>query len=477
MENTGYGEPNGSIIKLAQYLARLTTQQDIWIEIGKALVNFLDADLVAFGEHGADGTIVGRHWSFSERVSSRAWPEAKIEEAIAEVLESGFLTWRLMFIPEPLSVLFLPITQENQMTSVMLVGYRMSESFPKDLIDIYLAVAGLVGTTVAHLTSERELRKHRQHLEELVNERTFALIETNERLQREITQRKRAEEALLGEKDNLIRILEAMEDIVYIVNSRYDIQYANAAFEKEFSYQKNLKCHKTLNDYEEVCPWCPYHDVFAGRTIRWEWNCLKNGKIYDVIQTPLKNADGSVSMLTIFRDITERKHAEETIKQIAYHDALTNLPNRSLFNDRLNLEMAHARRHQKKLALMMLDLDHFKRVNDTLGHDMGDRLLQAVGKRLTSLLRENDTVARLGGDEFMLILPEIATIEDAAKIAEKTVKDFQTPFVLEGRELFVTTSIGIAIYPDDGEDGNALMKKADVAMYHIKQGGRNNYHL
>ena len=477
MEKPWPGQQNylDAAIKTAQYLASLTTQQDVWSETGKVLVNFFGADIGAFGERRADGEIIGHHWTFSDQFSGQRDMGSETKEAIAEVLESGFLASRLIFTPHPLLITFLPITQENQVTAVMLVGHGMSEPFPNELLNVYLAVAGLVGTTAARLASERELRKHRQHLEELVTERTAKLTETNERLQQEIIQRKQAEEALLREKDNLIRIFKAMEDCIYIVNPHYDIQYVNPAFEKDFRPPEGRKCYEHLSDREEVCPWCHSQDVFAGRTIRWEWYYLKNEKTYDIIETPLRNADGSISMLTMFRDITERKRAEETIKQMAYHDALTDLPNRLLFNDRLNLALAHARRSQQKLALMMLDLDHFKEVNDTLGHSVGDKLLRVVGKRLTSLVRESDTVARMGGDEFMLTLPEVAEAEDAARIAEKILRGFQKPFVLDGHELHVTTSVGIAMYPDDGEDGGTLMKNADIAMYRAKEQGRNNY--
>jgi len=174
-------------------------------------------------------------------------------------------------------------------------------------------------------------------------------------------------------------------------------------------------------------------------------------------------------------DITERKRAEETIKHLAYHDDLTGLPNRRLFNDRLTLALAHAHRNQGKLAVLLFDLDHFKEVNDTLGHSMGDRLLQVVSERLTSLLRKGDTVARMGGDEFMLLLPEIAGGEGAAEVAQKILEAVRRPFVFGGHELHVTTSIGTALYPDDGEDGDTLMKNADIAMYRAKDRGRDNY--
>lgn len=182
-----------------------------------------------------------------------------------------------------------------------------------------------------------------------------------------------------------------------------------------------------------------------------------------------------VAVEGIVRDITARKRIEERLAHMATHDTLTGLPNRRLFNDRLNIAMARAHRNQEPLALMLLDLDRFKEVNDTLGHSVGDELLQVVGERLASLVRESDTVARMGGDEFTLILPEVAEAGDAAKVAEKILKGFQKPFVLDGHEFHVTTSIGIALYPDDGEDGDVLMKNADIAMYRAKDKGPGDY--
>jgi len=167
--------------------------------------------------------------------------------------------------------------------------------------------------------------------------------------------------------------------------------------------------------------------------------------------------------------------AEEQLVYIATHDALTGLPNRRLFNDRLTLELAHAQRNQQKLAVMLLDLDHFKDVNDTLGHSVGDKLLQVVGHRLKSLLRRSDTVARMGEDEFMLILPGIVREENATKVAAKILEAFRKPLVFDGYEIDITTSIGIAVYPSDGEDVDALMKNADIAMYRAKGEGRDNY--
>lgn len=175
------------------------------------------------------------------------------------------------------------------------------------------------------------------------------------------------------------------------------------------------------------------------------------------------------------RDITERKEAERVINFQAYHDLLTHLPNRALLKDRLAMAITHARRNKRKLGVMFLDLDRFKIVNDTLGHTMGDRLLKAVAKRLQSCLRRGDTLARFGGDEFTLLLPEVRTQDDVVVIATKILDRLNAPFIIDGHELFVGASIGIALYPEAGESEEVLIQNADIAMYHIKGRGKNGY--
>jgi diguanylate cyclase (GGDEF)-like protein/PAS domain S-box-containing protein len=177
----------------------------------------------------------------------------------------------------------------------------------------------------------------------------------------------------------------------------------------------------------------------------------------------------------VARDISARKQAEATITFQAYHDLLTGLPNRALFKDRLGQAMVYAKRHGQTMATLFLDMDHFKVVNDTLGHLVGDGLLQALALRLRDCLREGDTLSRIGGDEFMLLLPHIRTRDNAAYIAQKILHSLKQPFNIEGHELYVGLSIGIAIYPEDGDSIETLIKHADIAMYHAKDHGRNDY--
>lgn len=184
---------------------------------------------------------------------------------------------------------------------------------------------------------------------------------------------------------------------------------------------------------------------------------------------------GFVGTYGTARDITERKQAEEVINFQAYHDLLTQLPNRALLKDRLALAIAQAERNKRKLAVMFLDLDRFKIVNDTHGHTMGDRLLKAVANRLQSCLRSGDTLSRFGGDEFMLLLPEVRTRDDVVVIASKILERLTAPFNLDGHELFVGASIGIAMYPEAGDSEETLIQNADIAMYHVKGNRRNAY--
>jgi len=198
----------------------------------------------------------------------------------------------------------------------------------------------------------------------------------------------------------------------------------------------------------------------------------------------VKGQINSFMLERAIRYAIERKRAEEQIFRMAFYDSLTNLPNRVLFQDRLKQTIVHADRNQHLFAVMFLDIDNFKRINDTFGHHLGDELLKGCAERLTGVLRKSDSVtrqimpdlfARLGGDEFTVLLTEIRDAEDAARVARRILAVLSNPFVLDNRELFVSTSIGIAIFPHDGKDVDSLLRNADAAMYHAKEQGKNNY--
>lgn len=197
--------------------------------------------------------------------------------------------------------------------------------------------------------------------------------------------------------------------------------------------------------------------------------------VFLTVKIPLRHEDGKIYALCgISTDISERKEIEEHMRHMAQYDALTHLPNRALFNDRLQQAISAAQRNRKRLALMFLDLDKFKPVNDTYGHGVGDLLLKEVAQRIQNCLRESDTAARIGGDEFVVLLPVIELVQDSKKTGEKILHALNQPFELAGHTLNISSSIGVAVYPDHGTSEKLLVKSADIAMYHAKKNGRNN---
>ena len=315
--------------------------------------------------------------------------------------------------------------------------------------------------------------------EQLINE----LVEMRQRvakLEAADTERKRAEEALRIRNWAMRSSISA----IVLADLQGNLIYVNPAFLWMWGYEEEDEeevLEKSIASFwqMEEKAWDVVRSLRDGGGWMGELVAKRKGGSLFYVQllasVVTDEAGKPICMVVSFIDITERKQAEETIKQMAYHDALTGLPTRRLFNDRLTLALAHAQRNQQKLAVMLLDLDNFKEVNDTLGHDVGDQLLQVVSERLTSLLRKGDTAARMGGDEFMLLLPEITQVEDAAEVAAKILEALREPYVFDDHELHISTSIGVALYPDAGEDGDTLMKNADIAMYRAKDQGRDNY--
>src|SRR5690606_21930500 len=211
-------------------------------------------------------------------------------------------------------------------------------------------------------------------------------------------------------------------------------------------------------------------------------NRRRDGSLFpaSISISAVRDSNGDVQgLITSFRDITESKSSEERLRHLAYYDPLTALPNRSLFNDRLEQEVQRAQRSNRLVSLLFLDLDRFKEVNDSMGHGIGDLLLKQVADRLQQCVRADDTVARMGGDEFTIILGDLPSrtraISAATSVSEKIMHELSQPFLLAGREVFLSTSIGIALCPYDGEEAPLLLRNADTAMYHAKESGKNNF--
>lgn len=221
-------------------------------------------------------------------------------------------------------------------------------------------------------------------------------------------------------------------------------------------------------------------NVFRAET---QLHTVDGGKVSVILSLPVSNTEGSLESIPVsILDITERKWAEQRLRDsearlnyLAYHDILTDLPNRLLFQDRLQHAMFKAHRAAHQVAILFMDLDRFKTINDSLGHEVGDRFLQVVAHRLHNCMRQGDTVARLGGDEFVVILEQFKDMKEIVLVAQKILQTLSLPTIIKNHELSVTTSIGISLYPDDSEDVEGLMRCADMAMYRAKERSRNNY--
>ena len=282
--------------------------------------------------------------------------------------------------------------------------------------------------------------------------------------------------------DNILR--SSMSMAIVATDSTLKIKYFNPVAEKVFGCSAASAIGRSAADVLFLEDIAPISLPKAREAVLSKGRCTfpaekrKDGATfyYDVSMSGILDKQDKVAgFVLMLNDITERRQYEDTIHHLAYHDALTGLPNRALLNDRLGQALASANRTGAWGALMILDLDRFKDINDSLGHSMGDLLLKAVGERLTGLLRKSDTVSRMGGDEFVLLLPSIASTESAAVTAAKIVAAFNKPFVCSGCILSITASIGIAEFPDDGGDAETVLKNADIALYRVKEAGKNNF--
>jgi diguanylate cyclase (GGDEF)-like protein/PAS domain S-box-containing protein len=304
---------------------------------------------------------------------------------------------------------------------------------------------------------------------------------------RQSKQRRDRERALRAEGERFRQLVETTSDWLWEVDENAVYTYASPRVRDLLGYEPHEVLGKTPFDLmpaEEAArvgalfgPIAARREPFAGLE---NTNRHKLGHLV-VLETsgvPVFDANGTFrGYRGVDRDITERKRIAERLAQLAHHDSLTGLPNRALFLDRLQAAIEHVQHRGRHIAVLLFDLDRFKLINDTLGHAAGDRLLQSVAQRLTGALREDDTVARLGGDEFVILLVDVARRDDVAQVAQKLLDTLAAPHSIDGRELFVTTSIGVSVFPGDGADSASLMKHADIAMYRAKAKGRNNFQL
>jgi diguanylate cyclase (GGDEF)-like protein/PAS domain S-box-containing protein len=307
-----------------------------------------------------------------------------------------------------------------------------------------------------------------------------------EDLRRALEQR---DQALALSRQNLQmaeRVIDASLEGIIITNPSGVIEYVNPAFCQVTGYSEEEAVGRTpallssgrhdASFYRQMWQELDAHGYWRGEI----WNRRKGGALYleRLTITAVTDDDGKVThYAALFTDITLIRENEERMRRLAYYDPLTRLPNRRLLEDRLGLAIRHAHRQQQGLAVIFIDLDHFKQVNDTLGHAVGDELLVQVSRRLQERLREDDTLARLGGDEFLALLPELGGLEEVGMVARRLIDAIAQPFEVFGNTFRMGCSLGISLYPEDGTTADALVRNADTAMYRAKHEGRNTYRL
>ena len=342
--------------------------------------------------------------------------------------------------------------------------------------------------------SARVIGSSRTELSESLKKVTNEMIEN---IDREIAERKRAETDLRKSEERYRNFLKNFQGIAF--RSRLDFRpiFFHGAVEDITGYEPDefmsgqlrwdqvihpvdldgLEGNNELRSVSQYAVSREYRIIRKGGEIRWVHEVARN--VCDEAGTPLR-VEGAIY------DITDRKIAQEKMLHMAFHDDLTGLPNRHLLKDRLNQAIKAAQHHNRLVATLFLDIDNFKRINDTLGHNSGDMLLKSIAERLQEFIRKSDTIsratdedtdstiARLGGDEFTVLLSEINTVQNAVQVANRMLEILQRPFHIESHEIFLTASIGISIFPHDGIDAESLLKNADTAMYYAKDQGRNN---
>jgi diguanylate cyclase (GGDEF)-like protein/PAS domain S-box-containing protein len=296
----------------------------------------------------------------------------------------------------------------------------------------------------------------------------------------DITERKHAEEQLhLSAK-----VFESIADGVMVTDARRKLVSVNNSFTKLTGYTAGEALGQTPGFLRSGRHDAAFYEAMwrqideAGHWHGEIWNRRKDGAIYPELLsiTALRNGGGEISnYVGVFNDISNLKRYEERLQHLAHHDALTGLPNRVLYQDRFREAIGRARRHETGIGVLFVDLDRFKAINDSLGHAVGDLLLQGVAERLIAIIRDTDTVARLGGDEFAILIEDLRDTGDAAVVSQKLLDSLGRPFQLAGHELYISASIGITCYPQDGTDTETLLKNADTAMYRAKSEGRNAY--
>jgi len=417
-----------------------------------------------------------------------------------ETLEKLARSCEVLTLPA-YQILFEEGDESNAMYIILsgeLLVYKKSKVIARRKPGEYIGEMGLIeskprsatiraetGTQLLEITSEKFQKEFSSNSDSLI-----ALLKTlSHRARTDLDVMEGAHAKLKKEQEHTEQLTQVLDDATnesYIIDVQsYKVLQTNSTASRSLGYSKSQICKKALYDFWEDQSRLEF-EVFAeplrnGRKLVQVFEALqkrKDGTIYPVqVKLKLIHVGKKVSLLAMVRDLTEFRQMEAKIKRMAFFDTLTGLPNRNMINDRIPLALAHADRNKVKFALLYLDMDDFKSVNDSLGHSIGDKLLKEVAKRLTGLLRGEDTVARIGGDEFVVLLTGLKDDNYSTLLAERIISALKPVFKIDKHEIYSSFSIGIALYPTDGKDAETLFKSADSAMYQAKEQGKNTYYI
>jgi len=356
-------------------------------------------------------------------------------------------------------------------------------------VAILVALRRAYGSHCAQQRTELLLVEANEELEDRVAERTRALENTNVELQAEVEQHLATTRDLQKANTFNRTVINSMNDAVSIIDTNsFQVVDYNSVFKETLETDATEiignTCYKLTHNLDAPCT-PPHHDcplsetVKTGRHVSYDHEHRdRSGQVHfvEVSTSPIFDENDRITQVVhVCRDVTERKKAAAEIAHMAYFDLLSGLPNRRLLLDRLDKAISHAKRNDERCALLFLDLDRFKEINDSRGHTCGDQILKAVSGRLKEIVRQSDTLARLGDDEFVFLLTEVRSALDASVVAEKILEIVRKPIQLEDCQMHMTTSIGISIYPNDGDNCEELLKSADMALYEAKSTGRNHF--
>ena len=423
--------PNDSVrafIQTAQYIASMLPGANVLEESGQVIHFAFAADSITFVKQDAEVTLLT-----AGEVGAEA--RATIVGMVRQVFESGFMASENTSGPHPTAWIAFPVTVRSRTEAVMLVGYAGDGDPSLSLLESLLGVAALVGSALERQLTYHELRD--------------AGVQTQ-------------------------LILDAIGDGVCRIDPAGIVTFANNAALDILGYTE-----RELIGAPATALAMTEEDLVAAPDIRREVNLRRrDGALFpaELICAPISNIGKATGVVVTFSDITDRK-AKAVLSKMAYHDQLTELPNRRHLIDRLEAAIANARRRKLQLAVLFLDLDLFKQINDTLGHHVGDQVLIEVANRLCQCVRLGDTVSRLGGDEFVILQLDLKDNTDAVLLANRLIASITQTMHLFGHALNISVSIGIALCQEGNANSELLLKCADNAMYRAKQAGRNRYLL